>query len=236
MTESAGLERGYRRLLAWYPAAYRLEKEDEMLAVLMAGARRGQRRPGLLESADLLWSAVGTRLRLIGSAASESRPWTDALALFSVFAPMSLLLASVLEVALPYRVPSPMRVTILAGRLGSHPQIGGLRFLSVPGFDVALGWQVILAVLVLLGLRRLALAVIVASVVCWIVGRYQVPHLLQLLSASAFMLVAAALIASPGPRRGRQLMTWRHGIVLLLAAGAVQASRRDILPCFSSRR
>ena len=52
MTESAGLERGYRRLLACYPRAYRREHADEILAVLMAGAGEEQRRPRLAESAE----------------------------------------------------------------------------------------------------------------------------------------------------------------------------------------
>ena len=33
--EPAGLERGYRRLLAWYPAWFRLQNEEEILAVLV---------------------------------------------------------------------------------------------------------------------------------------------------------------------------------------------------------
>ena len=41
------LERRYRRLLAWYPAAYRSIYGDEMLGVLMAAASaRGANRPG----------------------------------------------------------------------------------------------------------------------------------------------------------------------------------------------
>jgi hypothetical protein len=52
------LERGYRRLLAWYPRSFRREHDDEMLAVLMAGARDGQRRPRLMEAADVLRSAL----------------------------------------------------------------------------------------------------------------------------------------------------------------------------------
>jgi hypothetical protein len=35
MTESAGLERRYRRLLAAYPQSFRREQEDEVLAVLL---------------------------------------------------------------------------------------------------------------------------------------------------------------------------------------------------------
>jgi hypothetical protein len=223
MTESAGLERGYRRLLAWYPAVFRREQEDEMLAVLMAGARRGQRRPGLLESADLIRGAVVMRLRLLGSG-SESRPWADALALFSVVAPILLLSATILEVALPYQLPPPTQSPFLARLLGPHPQVGGLHLLSFQGFDLVLGCQVVLVGLVLLGLRWIALAAIVASVGCWILGLYQVPDLLQVLSASVYILVAAALTASPGPRRGRELMSWRYGIVLLLTAAAIQVS------------
>jgi hypothetical protein len=63
MSGTAGLERGYGRLLACYPRAFRRENGDEILAVLMASARPGQRRPGLAESADLIRSALWMRLR-----------------------------------------------------------------------------------------------------------------------------------------------------------------------------
>jgi hypothetical protein len=56
------LERGYRRLLACYPLAYRRENGEEILAVLLACARAGQQRPGLAASADLVKAA--TRMRL----------------------------------------------------------------------------------------------------------------------------------------------------------------------------
>ena len=63
MTDSARLERRYRRLLAFYPKAFRLEHEQEILSVLMAGAAEGQTRPRLAESADLLGNAILMRLR-----------------------------------------------------------------------------------------------------------------------------------------------------------------------------
>jgi hypothetical protein len=63
MTDSARLERRYRRLLAWYPRAFRREHEQEILCVLMAGAEDGHWRPGLAESAYLLRSAVWMHLR-----------------------------------------------------------------------------------------------------------------------------------------------------------------------------
>jgi len=64
MSDSAGLERRYRRLLACYPRAFRLEHEQEVLAVLMAGADEGQQRPRLGESANLIKHAVWMRLGL----------------------------------------------------------------------------------------------------------------------------------------------------------------------------
>ncbi len=58
MTDSLTLERGYRRILACYPRAFRQESEEEILAVLMATAREGQRRVGLAEAADLIRGAL----------------------------------------------------------------------------------------------------------------------------------------------------------------------------------
>jgi hypothetical protein len=63
MTDQEHLERAYRRLLAWYPREFRRENEQEILAVLMADAPDGQRRPGLAESADLIRSGLWLRLR-----------------------------------------------------------------------------------------------------------------------------------------------------------------------------
>jgi hypothetical protein len=64
MSDSADLERRYRRLLAGYPRAFRGEHEQEILAVLMAGAGEGQRRPGLGEAANLVKYALWMRLGL----------------------------------------------------------------------------------------------------------------------------------------------------------------------------
>lgn len=83
ISDSARLERRYRRLLACYPRAFRRENEEEILAVLLDCAQDGQRRPGLAASVDLLKGAARARLwgtshpprtvrtavRLIGAAA-----------------------------------------------------------------------------------------------------------------------------------------------------------------------
>lgn len=230
MSESAALEARYRRLLAWYPRSFRREQEGEMLAVLMAGARPGQRRPGLLETADLLRSALGMRLVLaIRSSGPQPRNqrWTDALALFSVVAPLFLVLVAVLEVAVPYRLPPESRLFVVLG----VQQIGGLSLLRVPFFDVAVCLQIVVAAFAQLGWRRLTLVAMAASVLYWIAywrvfvyGISSVPDALQLLAAGAYLLGAAALLASPGPRHGRHLMNWRHWAALLLAAAFVQVT------------
>jgi hypothetical protein len=63
MNSSASLERGYRRLLAVYPRAFRRENEEEILSVLMSTAGQDQVRPGLAISADLIRSGLLMRLR-----------------------------------------------------------------------------------------------------------------------------------------------------------------------------
>jgi hypothetical protein len=63
ISESASLERGYRRLLACYPKWFRLQNEDEVLAVLMACAQDDQTRPSFEAAVDLLKGAARMRLR-----------------------------------------------------------------------------------------------------------------------------------------------------------------------------
>jgi hypothetical protein len=64
MSDPAELERRYRRLLACYPRSFRYEHEQEIVAVLMAGADAGQQRPGLGEAANLIKHALWMRLGL----------------------------------------------------------------------------------------------------------------------------------------------------------------------------
>jgi hypothetical protein len=221
VNEPAGLERGYRRLLAWYPRPFRAAQEEEILAVLMAGAEQGQRRPRFAEAVDLIRSAVRMRLFPVRSG-PERRGLADGLAVFSLVAPLFLLTADLLQVVLPYRLPrSPVPL--------SHVTLesSGAALLWIRAFDISAGLEVILAVLVLLGLRRLAaLVVIPAILVC--VARpspllYWIPDPLVTITAGVLLLEFAALLGSPGPRHGRGLVSWRYGLMLLLAAASFQA-------------
>ena len=58
ISESASLEHGYRRLLAWYPKWFRQEIEEEILTVLMACAQDDQTRPSREATFDLLKGAA----------------------------------------------------------------------------------------------------------------------------------------------------------------------------------
>ena len=226
MTGSSGLEQGYRRLLACYPRVYRREHAEEILAVLMAGAPQGQKRPRLVESADVFWSALKMRLRGPGPA-SENRPWADALALFSLVAPLFLLLVDILNVALPYRLRLDTRIPFFARAYGLHPEIGGLPLLSVHIFTITVGAEVVIAALVLLGLRWAALAALVGTAGYWVAAGHSmpwIPYPLQLVTTGVFIVEAAALVASPGPRRGRQLVNWRLGVMLVVVAAVVHVS------------
>ncbi|WP_155371272.1 hypothetical protein [Catellatospora vulcania] len=79
------LARRYERLLALFPAAHRHEYEDEMIGVLMAGAKPQQRYPGLRETANLVRCAAWMRLGGRGGGAAGSR-WAPATAVFALVA------------------------------------------------------------------------------------------------------------------------------------------------------
>jgi len=119
MTDVSHLERRYRRLLAWYPEAFRREHEDEMLAVLMAGAARGRRRPGLADSVDLIRTAIWMWVR----------PWTQRPTPTVVWALRLMVLAAGLE------------LVALATVVGTQARLRAAIVARFPHFSAA-QWQV----------------------------------------------------------------------------------------------
>jgi hypothetical protein len=224
----AGLEIRYRRLLRWYPAEHRAVHQDEMLAVLMAGAESGRDRPRLAEVADLLLGAARIRLRP-GRALSDRSGWRDALAVYSIAAPLLVListligwLAAELELA---RLGHAGFTALVTGIDPRHPLVGTVIWLAIDG-------QGLVAVLVLLSLRRSAAAA--AAIPALYLGATAVLHLYTSLSVGIpisllyipFTLVApisvtVALLASPGPRRGRQLMRPRDWALLATGSATI---------------
>ncbi len=152
----------------------------------------------------------------------ERRGLADGLAVFSLVAPLFLLSADLLQVVLSYpppRSPVPLSHVTLEN--------SGTALLRIRLFDTWAGLEVVLAVLVLLGLRRLALLVVIPAMLVYFgvgnTGLYWIPDPLVLITAGVLLLEFAALLGSPGPRHGRGLVSWRYGVMLLLAAGSFQA-------------
>jgi hypothetical protein len=98
LTDDSRLERGYRRLLALYPARYRRVHEQEMLAVLMTAAARGQHRPGLAEAADLIIGALRVWCQTLRGGVPG---WRGALALIGAGTVLGLLVGILFASASP---------------------------------------------------------------------------------------------------------------------------------------
>ncbi|GAA4452205.1 hypothetical protein [Phytohabitans houttuyneae] len=61
------LERRYRRLMRAYPAGYRREREEEIVATLLDAAPPGRSRPTAADAADILVAGVRTRFGALGT-------------------------------------------------------------------------------------------------------------------------------------------------------------------------
>jgi hypothetical protein len=206
---TAALERRYRRLLALYPAAHRDEYGEEMLAVLLARARPGQRRPGLGEALDLARCALAARVgRWAGGLADER--WRDAAAVTAVVTPMMLvglrLSATVADLGISARIGAPIGLPLtlaawVAAWLGVVLSLAcGMRLVAA-----ALAWLVVLGQAVALGrdyatspdgfvygTRSLVVAVIAAAAASVPAPRR---HGLRLLGRTGTAVAAGAAVA-----------------------------------------
>jgi len=119
LQQAGRLERGYRRLLAFYPPRYRRVHEEEMLAVLMTRAPEGKRRPGLAEAADLILGALRVRCQPSrGGAAGPAR--RSPLALVRAGAMLGLLAGIAFAVLNPPLLTSRALVAISPGPIGQY--------------------------------------------------------------------------------------------------------------------
>ena len=99
---AAALERRYRRLLRCYPPGHRQIHREEMLGVLLATARPGQRAPGAGQTVNLIACGLAIRARrALSSLADET--WQDALAVVSLITPALMLVIAALDFAAAIR-------------------------------------------------------------------------------------------------------------------------------------
>ena len=222
------LGRRYQRLLAWYPPRHRAAHGEEMLGVLLAAAPEGQRRPRLTEAVNLLRGGLLIWLHP-RPAAQATSGWSDALAVFSVAAPLAL--------ALQYSASMTASGLSVSARGGVLAVLIGLAF---SGLTLALPF-------VVLGLRRTAgfICCAAALLLALIAGNAVYVDLLEGGVGGSVVAViffsyateAGALLGSPGPRRGWRILSWRGWLLIGVAAtaagflqGAISMARPVALP------
>lgn len=236
----AALERRYRRLLRCYPPAHRAVHEREMLDVLMTAAPNGQLWPELVEVASLLWGAF--RLWLRGSGAGE-RSWRDVLAVFTVAGPLVLFAAMLIGGF----VSNYHWATMPSNQYGMHHSADWRyqHALAFANWST-LAWLVspasaglpVLTLVAWMRLRRTAITVCVLAIALNAIALarsaagwsaqlvfhsgpqpiyLQLIDPVQVLQTGIFIAELVALLASAGPRRGRELLGRRQLRCLALA-------------------
>lgn len=177
-----------------------------MLGVLLASARRDQRRPSVHDFMDLLRGAVGIRLRRFPKAIRED--WSDAFAVVSLLAPILLCLG----------LSVPAAGLLVRAALNDY----GTTTLVLLGGAV-LAWPAVI-VAAFVGRRRLA---VTGAWVLGVLGLYVSGGGQMLEWAGLGLLAAVSITWSPGPARalevlGRgRLIAYAAGVLLL---GAPHAS------------
>lgn len=205
------LEGRYRRLLAVYPARHRHTYEREMLGVLMAGSRPGQRFPRLADVADLIRAGVSARL----GGALRTGGWRDAAAVTSLLTALMLVLVN--GAALPFTLRMMLLGEDGQALLGPSGSIDTVRTAA---------WLLVV-VAILAGRRHVATALGLVGLMAEVGGfiaRPPIDTVMALDRAWAPILVTLCLgslfAAQPGRRVGTVL--GRSGLALI-AAGVLLA-------------
>ncbi|MFU8874518.1 hypothetical protein [Micromonospora sp. SL4-19] len=223
------LARRFRRLLAVYPWEHRRAYEEEMLAVLLDGARPGQTRPSVGDAVNLIVGGLRARLR-VGARGFTEPAWTDAAAVTGVLVALLLFAAAgkslIDQVVADPSLPPPM------GH-GGPDLVDWLR---------AAGWAAV-GLAALTGLRWVGAGLAWAGVVGWLalVGpgiAGQPVYVIHTVPEFALALVAAAALTVPAPRRRALavLGVRRLAVVVLapLAAVALLELNRVTRPPFTT--
>ena len=221
---AAALERRYLRLLRCYPPSHRAFHREEMLGVLLAAARPGQRTPGLRQTVNLAACGLAIRVRRIpGWLAAEAGQ--DALAVVSLIAPVVVFILLVLEwgamnaaasARAPFRTPLPVL-----------PSFGESALV------VMIAWLAVV-VLGLTGRQRTAAKIASISLtIAWVALLVVLMQpsqdlsggLVQFLAFGDVPVVLASLAAcslalSPGPRRGLAVVGWRRACLMIAGLSA----------------
>ena len=259
---TAALERRYLRLLRCYPPSHRAFHREEMLGVLLATARPGQRSPGLGQAVNLAACGLAIRVRRIpGWLAADAGQ--DALAVVSLIAPAVVFILLALQQAAMNAAASARAPVWVPGLLPVLPSFGESVVVMIAWLAVVLlgladcrGTAAAIAS-VSLTIALLALVILLTAIMQQ-GQRVNLPRtLFQFLRIGDVPVVLASLAAcslalSPGPRRGLAIVGWRRACLMIagLSAGfgfpsivqlvnpAAPMELREILPsaCWASWR
>ncbi|MFF5212043.1 hypothetical protein [Streptosporangium sp. NPDC000396] len=218
------LEARYRRLLACYPRDHRAMHEEEMIGVMLAGARPGQRYPDPRDAFDLVRGGLIIHLqRFLGPASAAH--WRDALNVAAIVAPLCLLIPQIgNSVTLLWPIDPDFSAYNLLGFVDLLPEalIVGLALRGLRWTAAALAW--------ILGLASpIATAVATANLVEQMGGAsaypFAVPTLAdETLSALPGLIVALLLTVAPCPAKGAELIGHRKLLRWSMVSAATLAA------------
>lgn len=223
---AAVLERRYRRLLRCYPPAHREFHREEMLGVLLATARPGQRTPGLGQAVNLAACGLAIRVRRIpGWLAAEAGQ--DALAVVSLITPAVVVILTALgwgaqaaAFATAARVPFWSQVLLVPPSPGEWV-VAMIAWLAVVLLGLT-GARAAAAAIASISLTIAWPVVLTAGVQGGIVPGGLVLFLGSVRSVPVFLasLAACSLVFSPGPRRGLAIVGWWRACFMIAGLSA----------------
>jgi hypothetical protein len=231
MSDLAGLERRYRRLLLWFPAEHRRIYGDEMIGVLIASTPDDREGPTKVAVLDLIGGGLRARFRRLRTSDGNPR-WRDALAVFSFVAPIVLLAqqaAAYLSVSMSFKpyfaLTGTYREAIAMMLAASALMLAAL----VAGPALARRGRHRPAAAIALIAVAVAVAAAIKSFRAYSAEDSHTSYFLLML-----IMEVVAVAISPGPARGRRLLG-RSGLLILFAtvvaimiSGALHLGRGDL--------
>jgi hypothetical protein len=225
------IEHWYRRLLACYPADYRRMYGEEMIGVLLASTPSGKARPGIGDAADLVTGGIRARLRHIRTLDGDARAgWRDAMAAFGVVAPILMTFYLAYQFSVISKLDRLRRLAGIPRPFASQSATGQTAILLMAGATITTIAALAICPVLLRQRHRLAVALItIVPVALGLVATIYVNVTgapvsdAPLAFTLVFLMELIAVIISPGPGRGWQVLGARSLVIAAVLAALAAA-------------